>query len=284
LETTLFFKEGGLLLKKLLLYGLCATMLLVGASGAGSALIDLSPARGTTVLYDGAAFIEFTEAMQATVSSGTGVIEPFLTIQKKTLETGFNSDASPLVLNTTRPKWNHSLQISDLVSSPIPGYSSSYEFLLDINEPAGGKSLITQHELEVWVVPFSGGGAIKTYSGIAAAGGTRIWDLDKLQDSQIQYDYDLWQGSGQNMDAAFLLPASLFAGYAADSYVYLYAQFGTLNGVGFAADISNFPSEAGFEEYALRESGAPVPEPATMLLLGCGLIGLAGFGRKKLIK
>jgi hypothetical protein len=48
-------------------------------------------------------------------------------------------------------------------------------------------------------------------------------------------------------------------------------------------DLSGFwPNQGAISHVSLFGSSVPVPEPATMLLLGAGLIGLAGYGRKRL--
>lgn len=47
---------------------------------------------------------------------------------------------------------------------------------------------------------------------------------------------------------------------------------------------SHFTMKCGNDNLIGQGTAAPVPEPSTMILMGIGLIGIAGFGRKKLMK
>jgi hypothetical protein len=78
----------------------------------------------------------------------------------------------------------------------------------------------------------------------------------------------------------------------------IYITNGLLTGVLFLesvssswADIDSFfwtfhggPHAGNFHYEGTTDSITPITEPATMLLLGSGLVGLAAFGRKRFIR
>ncbi len=66
------------------------------------------------------------------------------------------------------------------------------------------------------------------------------------------------------------------------SYYSFLIDFGDLNWD--LSDLGFHWASATCANDVIEGSAAPVPEPATMLLLGTGLIGLAGFSRKKIKK
>ena len=97
-------------------------------------------------------------------------------------------------------------------------------------------------------------------------GDPKIYDLDLGDDNWILMDYALNAGSGKG-DMLTYIPDSLFDRNL--EYVYLYSAFGQ------QVTPYDAVSEAGFEEWSVREGANVVPVPGAALL---GLIGMATSG------
>jgi hypothetical protein len=243
----------------------------VGACAAQAAVVDLTKSSTGVVstIYGDAIFTtDFTQP------AGTGVIDPFLTLQASGTEQGYNTSAKQGVFDTKRePQWNHELQLKDLNTVKI-GTAEYYSFTIDVNEPGAGKSLISLDALKIYSSSRTGQ-TTKSVDGL----GTKLFDLDLPSDSYILYD-DQNSGSGQ-ADIAFFIPTSAFAGVKSTDYIYMYQLWG-----GHVAADFDGTTQGGFEETFSR-SVTPtkaVPEVSTALpltlVLG-SLIGMTQFRRRR---
>jgi hypothetical protein len=203
--------------------------------------------------------------------TGTGVLQPFVRIQGKPVEEGYNTDGA-IEFDTkdhAGQNWTHSITLADVPIVTIDGVQYR-EFILDINEStAQANRFLSMNEMEVYLsdtnVLSSFDRTTHTFASPAANVTTLVYDLDTGGDKLVRMDYSLASGSGSG-DMFAYIRADLFVG--SGPYVYLYSKFGN-------PDVS----DAGFEEWATRPGATPtVPLPASVWG-GLTLLGLLGAAK-----
>ena len=251
-----------------------------------------APARAAElVCTTGCNYAEFQGALWTTTefsATGSGVLNSFVRISdaNDTTVDGVNTSARGSAPNqvpnqeNTSPTFTHDLLLSAVPILTIQAnFGGSlvtqdyYEFILDINQ-SKNDPLLSLSDVEICTAATAFTDADTPLAADSCLG-TLKYNLgastDTTSENQVKLNYSLNSGSGSG-DLYMYIPVTTL-GAAGTNFVYLWSRFGIPN-----------PNNDGYEEWAVREFTSPppvVPEPASLLLFGTGLVGVARAVRKR---
>jgi hypothetical protein len=238
-------------------------VLLGAPSIAISQVVDLTTGPDASGSINGAFF--FATDQQP---SGTGFIDPFLRVQHKGSEQGYNTDAGFPFDDKHPHNFQHSLSLDSLATFDLSGIQY-YKFMLDSNQNGPSAHSFSLDRLQIYT---STDPSLMPTTFSTDASGLRTLELGHLaytlnnNDGTGAHVITTAIGSG-HYDATMFVPVSDFN--QSDTFVYLYM---------FGGD--NVRASGGFEEWTAATRVAPIPEPNFMLFIAFSCAGFTLFRRR----
>jgi hypothetical protein len=200
-----------------------------------------------------------------------------------------------LALLLVTPTWAATLYDNGPINGTIDAWTINFGFQVSDSFNLGSASNLTGAQIGLWAVPGDRPTSVDWSIGTAPFGSNIGSGTGSLTNT-FQFTNSFSGSSYDILESTFPLSGVLGAG----TY-WLTLQNAVVPNNGIFWDQNNGPSQAwenvygdlslyvgpppgGSESFQIFGSSTAVPEPATMLLLGGGLLGLAGYGRRRFLK